>query len=77
MNLQGKKVVITAGPTREYLDPVRYLSNESSGRMGYALVAEATRRRAEVILITGPVNLTPPHCHRVVRIETKRGNFVD
>ncbi|MBN1895502.1 bifunctional phosphopantothenoylcysteine decarboxylase/phosphopantothenate--cysteine ligase CoaBC [bacterium] len=53
-SLSGKKVMVTAGPTREYLDPVRYLSNRSSGKMGYALAAEARMRGAEVILISGP-----------------------
>jgi phosphopantothenoylcysteine decarboxylase/phosphopantothenate--cysteine ligase len=55
--LSGKKVLVTAGPTREYLDPVRYLSSRSSGKMGYALAEEAARRGAEVILITGPTAL--------------------
>lgn len=58
--LQGKKVVITAGPTREAVDPVRYLTNHSSGKMGYALAAEAARQGADVVLISGPVNLPTP-----------------
>jgi phosphopantothenoylcysteine decarboxylase/phosphopantothenate--cysteine ligase len=58
--LAGKTVVITAGPTREPIDPVRYLSNRSSGKMGYALVAAAARAGARVILISGPVALPPP-----------------
>jgi phosphopantothenoylcysteine decarboxylase/phosphopantothenate--cysteine ligase len=53
-------VLITAGPTREYIDDVRYLSNASSGRMGYALAASALRRRWSVTLVTGPVSLTAP-----------------
>lgn len=57
---QGKKVVITAGPTREAVDPVRYLTNHSSGKMGYALASEAARQGADVILISGPVNLPTP-----------------
>lgn len=57
---QGRRVVITAGPTREAIDPVRYLSNNSSGRMGFALAAAAARAGAEVILIAGPVNLPTP-----------------
>jgi len=56
----GEMVLITAGPTREALDPVRYLSNRSSGRMGYALAAAATRRRARVRLISGPTALAAP-----------------
>ena len=64
--LAGKKVVITAGPTREALDPVRYISNHSSGKMGYALAEAASEAGAEVILISGPVNLaTPPHCQLI------------
>ncbi|MFD1216888.1 bifunctional phosphopantothenoylcysteine decarboxylase/phosphopantothenate--cysteine ligase CoaBC [Microbulbifer celer] len=58
--LQGKKVTITAGPTREALDPVRYLSNHSSGKMGFAIAAAAARAGAEVILIAGPVRLATP-----------------
>lgn len=54
------KVLVTAGPTREYLDDVRYLSNASSGRMGYAIVDAALRLGWEVVLITGPVELSPP-----------------
>jgi phosphopantothenoylcysteine decarboxylase/phosphopantothenate--cysteine ligase len=53
-SLAGKKVVLTAGPTREPIDPVRYLSNGSSGKMGYALAAAAARRGAEVVLVSGP-----------------------
>ncbi len=64
--LAGKKVVITAGPTREALDPVRYISNHSSGKMGYALAEAASEAGAEVVLISGPVNLTPPlHCQLI------------
>ncbi len=54
------RILITAGPTREYLDDVRYLSNASSGRMGYALAAEAVARGHQVVLISGPVELAPP-----------------
>ena len=60
------KVVVTAGPTREYLDPVRFLSNPSTGKMGFAIAAEAARRGHEVTLIAGPVALkTPDRVHRV------------
>ena len=59
-SLQGKKVVITAGPTREALDPVRYISNHSSGKMGYALATAALDAGADVVLISGPVNLSIP-----------------
>ena len=64
--LQGKKVVITAGPTREALDPVRYISNHSSGKMGYALATAAADAGADVILISGPVNLlVPDRCQHI------------
>jgi len=58
--LQGLKILITAGPTREALDPVRYISNHSSGKMGYALATQAQLLGAEVILVSGPVNLAAP-----------------
>lgn len=58
--LAGKRVVITAGPTREAIDPVRYLSNASSGKMGYALAEAAMEAGAEVVLVSGPVNLAKP-----------------
>ena len=65
-DLQDECVLITAGPTREALDPVRYISNRSSGRMGFALANEAARRGARVVLIAGPVALpTPPGCERI------------
>ena len=54
------RILLTAGPTREYLDDVRYLSNASSGRMGYSLAAEAVARGHQVVLVSGPVDLTPP-----------------
>jgi phosphopantothenoylcysteine decarboxylase/phosphopantothenate--cysteine ligase len=59
--LGGKKIVVTAGPTREAIDPVRFMSNRSSGKMGYAIAGACARRGAEVVLVSGPVNLTPPH----------------
>ena len=58
--LAGETVLITAGPTREKIDPVRYLTNRSSGRMGYALAEAALRRGARVLLVSGPTSLTPP-----------------
>lgn len=64
------KILITAGPTREYIDDVRFLSNASSGRMGYALAAAALACGHEVELVTGPVELAPPEGCRVHRIET-------
>ncbi len=68
--LEGRTVVVTAGPTREPIDPVRFLSNRSSGRMGYALAAAAARRGARVVLISGPVELAPPYGVEVVRVRT-------
>jgi len=67
--LAGKKVVITAGPTREPIDPVRYISNRSSGKMGYAMARAAIAQEADVVLISGPVNLPDPagvEVHRVL-----------
>lgn len=58
-DLEGKKVLVTAGPTREAIDPVRYITNHSTGKMGYALAKAAAMRGAEVTLVSGPVNLTP------------------
>lgn len=64
--LAGRRVVITAGPTREALDPVRYLSNHSSGKMGYALARAAADAGARTTLVSGPVHLpTPDHVHRI------------
>ncbi len=59
-SLKGKTVLVTAGPTREHLDPVRYLSNPSSGKMGYELAREAVARGAKTILVSGPTSLVPP-----------------
>jgi phosphopantothenoylcysteine decarboxylase/phosphopantothenate--cysteine ligase len=59
-DLRGEKILITGGPTRELIDPVRFITNRSSGKMGYALAKMAKRRGAEVILITGPVSLPSP-----------------
>ncbi len=68
--LKGKKVVVTAGPTLAPLDPVRYLGNRSSGRMGFALAASAWRRGADVVLICGPTSVEPPAGPRVERVES-------
>ena len=69
------KFVVTAGPTREPLDPVRYLSNRSSGKMGYAIAAAALEAKHEVILISGPVALTAPSGAEVVRVTTGEEMF--
>jgi phosphopantothenoylcysteine decarboxylase/phosphopantothenate--cysteine ligase len=68
--LAGRSVLITAGPTFEDIDPVRFVGNRSSGRMGYAVAAEALRRGAAVTLVTGPTNLTPPHGAEVVKVRS-------
>ena len=66
--LRGRPVLVTAGPTYEDVDPVRYIGNRSSGRMGYAVAAEAARRGAEVTLVTGPTRLDAPPVNEVVRV---------
>ena len=67
-DLEGISVLVTAGPTREAMDPVRFISNHSTGKMGYAIAAHALRRGAKVTLVTGPVSLTPPRGVEVVPI---------
>ncbi len=68
--LAGRRVLVTAGPTREPVDPVRYLSNHSSGKMGVAFAAAAWRRGADVTLVAGPLQVPAPEGARVVRVET-------
>ena len=67
-SLQGKRVLVTAGPTKESLDPVRHLTNPSSGKMGYALARAAKWRGAEVTLVSGPSSLAPPHRVSLIRV---------
>ena len=69
-DLEGETVLVTAGPTQEPIDPVRYISNRSSGKMGYALAEAAALRGARVILVSGPVNIEPPFGVKVVHVET-------
>lgn len=69
-SLKGKTVLVTAGPTREFLDPVRFLTNRSSGKMGYELAGEALRRGAEVILISGPTHIFPPPEAKLKKVRT-------
>jgi len=69
-DLAGETVLVTAGPTREKIDPVRYLTNRSSGRMGHALAEAALRRGARVLLVTGPTNLSAPGGAEVTKVET-------
>jgi phosphopantothenoylcysteine decarboxylase / phosphopantothenate---cysteine ligase len=68
--LTGVKVVVTAGPTRERIDPVRYISNRSSGKMGYAVAQAARDAGAKVVLVTGPVGIAPPTGMQVINVET-------
>ena len=74
-DLTGERVIVTAGPTREYLDPIRFLSNRSSGKMGYAIAKAALRRGADVILISGPSALPQPKGVKFVLVETAVGMF--
>jgi phosphopantothenoylcysteine decarboxylase/phosphopantothenate--cysteine ligase len=73
--LQGKKVMITAGPTREAMDPVRFISNRSSGKMGYALAQAAVNAGATVVLVSGPVNLQAPSGVDMISIESAQELF--
>ena len=68
--LRGQRVLVTAGPTFEDVDPVRYIGNRSSGRMGFALAEEAARRGADVSLVTGPTTVEPPPVREVVRVRS-------
>ena len=74
-DLAGERVLVTAGPTEEPIDPVRYLSNRSSGKMGYAIARVARRRGAEVTLVSGPTALAPPPGVRVVRVDAARARW--
>lgn len=69
-SLRGRRVLVTAGPTREPIDAVRYISNHSTGKMGYAVAAEARARGAEVILVSGPVSLAAPAGVKLVQVES-------
>jgi phosphopantothenoylcysteine decarboxylase/phosphopantothenate--cysteine ligase len=68
--LRGQRVLVTAGPTYEDFDPVRYVGNRSSGRMGYAIAAEAARRGADVTLVTGPTTIQTPAVREVIRVRS-------
>ena len=74
-DLEGKKVLVTAGPTQESIDPVRYITNHSSGKMGYALVKAAMLRGADVTLVSGPCSITPPPFVKVVPVVTAKDMF--
>ncbi|GGL44375.1 bifunctional phosphopantothenoylcysteine decarboxylase/phosphopantothenate--cysteine ligase CoaBC [Sporolactobacillus putidus] len=73
--LKGKKILVTAGPTQEALDPVRYFSNHSSGKMGYAIACAASRTGAEVTLVTGPTQLEAPQGVSVVQVNSARDMY--
>jgi phosphopantothenoylcysteine decarboxylase/phosphopantothenate--cysteine ligase len=75
--LRGKTVMVTAGPTREAIDPVRFISNHSSGKMGYALAQAAAAAGARVILISGPVSLSPPGNVECINVETAEQMFAE
>ncbi len=74
-DLEGKKVLVTAGPTVEAIDPVRFISNRSTGKMGYALARVAMQRGAQVTLVSGPVSLEPPLFVDVVPVESAEDMF--
>lgn len=74
-DLTGKNVLVTAGPTREAIDPVRYITNYSTGKMGYAIAKNAMQRGANVTLITGPVSIEPPMFVTVVSVESAKDMF--
>lgn len=70
-DLKGKSIIVTAGPTVESIDPMRYITNRSTGKMGYSIAKEAIERGADVTLITGPTNLTPPqNLKKLIKIES-------
>ena len=69
-DLEGEVVLVTAGPTQEPIDPVRYISNRSSGKMGYAIAEAAAHRGARVILVSGPVKIAPPHSVETIQVRT-------
>ena len=74
-DLVGKKILVTAGPTREAIDPVRYITNHSTGKMGYAIAKVAACRGAEVTLVTGPSEEKPPMFTRIVQVESAKDMF--
>lgn len=75
-DLKGKSIIVTAGPTVESIDPMRYITNSSTGKMGYSIAKEAIERGADVTLITGPTNLTPPqNLKKLVKIESAKDMY--
>ncbi len=75
MNLQNKKIVITAGPTYEPIDPVRFIGNNSSGKMGYALAKTCVDKGADVFLISGPSSLTPPENLTFIKVKSAQDMY--
>ncbi|MEI6131778.1 MAG: bifunctional phosphopantothenoylcysteine decarboxylase/phosphopantothenate--cysteine ligase CoaBC [Bacillota bacterium] len=71
-DLEGKTVIVTAGPTQEALDPIRFISNHSSGKMGYAIAHAAERRGAKVFLVSGPVSISPPEKVETIKVTTAK-----
>ena len=74
-DLKDRKVLVTAGPTREHIDPVRFITNHSSGKMGFALARRAKNRGAQVTLVSGPTTIKPPDGVRVIAVETAQEMF--
>ncbi len=74
-DMTGKRVLITAGPTREAIDPVRYITNHSSGKMGYAMARVCAARGADVTLVTGPTNITKPLFAKIIPVTTAKEMF--
>lgn len=74
-DLAGKKILITAGPTREAIDPVRFITNHSTGKMGYAIARQAMLRGADVTLVSGPVSIAPPPFVKVIHTESAQDMF--
>ncbi len=74
-DMAGKKVLVTAGPTRESLDPVRFITNHSTGKMGYAVARQAMLRGADVTLVSGPVGIAPPPFVKVVNVQSAQEMF--
>lgn len=75
LDLEGKTVIVTAGPTREPIDPVRYISNHSTGKMGYAIAEKAAKRGAKVYLISGPTYLSPPNGIKVISVMSAKDMY--
>lgn len=75
-DLKGKHIIVTAGPTRESIDPMRYITNRSTGKMGYSIAEEAVKRGADVTLISGPTNIVPPqNLKKLINIESAQDMF--